>query len=228
MPLDWRSKVYIYCERGTAPDFWAEPLNALSNAAFFVAGLAALYHLSTRRDIDRGADVWLLSVLVLVIGTGSFLFHTFAEQWASLADVVPITLFILTFLFTALRTLAGAPWWLALLLLLPFLGLSQWIGGLQCGGRSCLNGSIAYLPAFGGLAVFALLVAARRHPSAPWMAAGLATFALSLTFRTIDLPFCPELTFGGHAIGSHFLWHILNGTLLYLLLRALMARPVRS
>lgn len=225
--MDWRSKVYIYCERGLDPSFWAEPLNALSNAAFFVAGLAALYRLSQRRDIDRGADVWLLSVLVLVIGTGSFLFHTFAEQWASLADVLPITLFILTFLFIALRTLAGFSWWLALSLLIPFLGLSQWIGGLECGGRSCLNGSIAYLPAFGALAVFALLTAARRDPTAPWLVAALATFAISLTFRTIDMPYCSDLTVGGRAIGSHFLWHILNGTLLYLLLRALMARPGR-
>ena len=113
--MDWRSKVYIYCERGLDPQFWAEPLNAVSNAAFIVAGLAALYRLSTRRDINRGTDVWLLSGLVLVIGTGSFLFHTFAEQWASLADVLPISLFILGFLFVALRSLAGLPWWLCTL-----------------------------------------------------------------------------------------------------------------
>lgn len=226
--MDWRSKVYIYCERGLDPHFWAEPLNAVSNAAFIIAGLAALYRLSTRRDIDRGWDVWLLSGLVLVIGTGSFLFHTFAEAWASLADVLPITLFILGFLFVAFRSLAGLPWWLSLLLLLPFLGLSQWIGDLQCGGRSCLNGSIAYVPALAALAGFTLYAAATRQPSAPWMGAALLTFALSLTFRTIDMPYCAELTFGGLAIGSHFLWHILNGTLLYLLLRALMARPVPS
>ena len=226
--MDWRSKVFIYCERGLDPQFWAEPLNALSNAAFIVAGVAALYRLGTRRDIDHGLATWLLSVLVLVIGTGSFLFHTFAEAWASLADVLPITLFILGFLFVALRTLAGLPWWLSLLLLVPFLGLSQWIGDLQCGGRSCLNGSIAYVPALAALAGFTVYAAATRQPSAPWMGAALATFALSLTFRTIDIPDCSHLTFVGQAIGNHFLCHIVNVTLLNLMLRALFERPVRT
>jgi hypothetical protein len=226
--VDWREKVYIYCERGTDPAFWAEPLNALSNAAFIVAALAAIHHLRTRRDIDRGADIWILAGIVLAIGTGSFLFHTFAEQWAELADVIPITIFILAFLVVALRTLAGAPWWLAALLLVVFLGISHVIGGLKCGGGACLNGSVAYLPAFLALGTFAPLLSLKRHPSAPWMWAGLAVFAVSLTFRTIDLPYCAALSTGSRAIGTHFLWHILNGTLLYLLLRSLMARPPRT
>ena len=27
-------KIFAYCERGLNPGFWAEPLNAISNAAF--------------------------------------------------------------------------------------------------------------------------------------------------------------------------------------------------
>lgn len=226
--MSWRDKVYIYCERGLDPAFWAEPLNALSNGAFIVAALLAFHHLRTRTDIDRGKDVWFLTAVVSIIGAGSFLFHTFAESWAELADVLPITVFIVTFLAVALRTLAGAPWIAVGVLLVAFLGLSQWIGGVRCGDGPCLNGSIAYMPAFLALGSFAPLMSLKTHPSAKWLWAGLAIFAVSLTFRTIDMPYCPALTASGRAIGTHFLWHILNGTLLYLLLRALMARPPQT
>ena len=34
-------KIFIYCERGQDPSFWAEPLNAVTNAAFILAAIAA-------------------------------------------------------------------------------------------------------------------------------------------------------------------------------------------
>ena len=42
-------------------------------------------------------------------------------------------------------------------------------------------------------------------------------FALSLGFRTLDAPLCGTLP-----LGTHFLWHLLNGLMLWLLLRALI------
>ena len=36
-------KIFIYCERGQDPSFWAEPLNAVSNAAFIIAALVATH-----------------------------------------------------------------------------------------------------------------------------------------------------------------------------------------
>ena len=49
--MDW-GKVYNYCERGGDPGFWAEPLNAISNGAFVIAGLIAAWQLtrSPRKD----------------------------------------------------------------------------------------------------------------------------------------------------------------------------------
>jgi hypothetical protein len=38
---------------------------------------------------------------------------------------------------------------------------------------------------------------------------------MSLIFRSIDMAVCPELP-----LGTHFLWHLLNAVVLYLLLRA--------
>ena len=38
--MDWFAPIDIYCER-TAPGFWDEPFNALTNAAFLIAAAAA-------------------------------------------------------------------------------------------------------------------------------------------------------------------------------------------
>ncbi len=83
-----------------------------------------------------------------------------------------------------------------------------------------LNGSIGYLPALAVLIALGLhhmrTAATRRHGML-W-AAGL--FTLSLTFRSIDRSVCDPLP-----IGTHFLWHILNGAVLFLAARALIEQP---
>jgi hypothetical protein len=43
---------------------------------------------------------------------------------------------------------------------------------------------------------------------------------VSLVFRSIDMAVCDAMP-----LGTHFLWHSLNGLALYLLLRAAAARP---
>ena len=39
-----------------------------------------------------------------------------------------------------------------------------------------------------------------------------------MTFRTIDLEVCTWTVRAGRGVGTHFLWHTLNGLLLYVLL----------
>ncbi len=84
---NWPNHVFEYCERGGSIAFWAEPLNALSNACFIIAGLAAAVRMEPIKSpaLLRGFSI-LLTVMLFVIGFGSFLFHTFATQWAELAD----------------------------------------------------------------------------------------------------------------------------------------------
>ena len=107
--MDWFEKRDQYCERLDA-GFWAEPLNAVSNAAFIIAGLLLL---AQWRKSPRPLSVLLLIFNVLVIGIGSFLFHTFANRWSELADVLPITIFIHIYFFLALNRFLGAKWWIA-------------------------------------------------------------------------------------------------------------------
>jgi hypothetical protein len=43
---------------------------------------------------------------------------------------------------------------------------------------------------------------------------------VSVTFRTVDRLWCHDVVLAGKAIGTHFLWHILNSIALYALLLA--------
>ena len=104
--MDW-SKVYSYCERGGDPSFWAEPLNAISNGAFIIAGLVAARQLKRSPRRDYALFEWLMIALILAIGTGSFLFHTYATVWAIPFDTIPISLFMLPTSATRCAALPG-------------------------------------------------------------------------------------------------------------------------
>ncbi|WP_210248475.1 ceramidase domain-containing protein [Methylobacterium sp. WL103] len=95
--MDWFEPIGAFCERDGAA-FWAEPVNALSNAAFLVAAVAA--HRRARAADDRAGVA--LALLTAVVGIGSFLFHTLAVRWAMLADVVPIAVFIHAYFYLAM------------------------------------------------------------------------------------------------------------------------------
>ena len=139
--MDWFAPIDAYCER-LGPGLAAEPFNALSNAAFFIAALWA-----ARTAARKGVEpvIWLLIALVFVIGLGSLAFHTFADQWSELADVLPITLFIYGYLAFALRRFLGLDWWkVALALGVLFLVTLASAHVLPPG---FMNGSGAYLPA---------------------------------------------------------------------------------
>lgn len=208
-----------YCERLSSA-FWAEPLNAVSNAAFLLAALLAFSLL--RRHGHRDWPVEALTALVAIIGVGSFLFHTMPQRWTLLADVVPIQLFALCYFGLALSRFIGLSPLLAALgagvFLAACFGLAAGLAPLLPAG---MRGSAGYAGFLIGLAGVAF--AARLHGDALTAAriaiAGLV-FALSLTFRSLDSVLCGAVPFG-----LHWGWHLLNGLLLYLLLRAAILAP---
>jgi hypothetical protein len=224
-------KVFIYCERGQDPAFWAEPLNAVSNAAFIIAALIAAWEHFAAPPERRSLATAGLIALTFVIGVGSFLFHTYATRWASLADQIPIAVFMLAYLAFVLRRYLGLNWLLVAAGLAVFFASLRYAATIDCpqgellpitarAGARCLNGTMGYSPAFFALALAALTLAALRHPA--WRLLGLAAvvFLASMTFRTLDLELCELTRWGGHLRGTHMLWHVLNAVTLYLLLKA--------
>lgn len=249
--MDWFAAIDIYCER-TSAAFWAEPLNAISNLSFIFAALWGWSEAKKRGRTDPMTVV--LIVLAGMIGIGSFLFHTFANTWAELADVIPIWTFVLLFTLVAIRR----------------------IGGVQPGRIAIGLGAI--------LAVVAILIAAtsagdeNQAANAPTLAAQqvtdtahdhdhghnhdhgaentllngseqylpavLALLAFTFLSHRNGHPIAPWITgasvtfmisltfrtFDMHLCeiwpyGTHFIWHILNGAMIALLFQGLVRSP---
>ncbi len=229
--MDWPAQVFRYCERGIDPGLWAEPLNAISNAAFVVVGMLALAQFSAapRGTAHRRAGL-CLAAIVVAIGVGSFLFHTFATQWAQVADTAPIGLFMVAYLGFALRVFLGLSWPMTVVGLAAFI-MAMWaVAGLDCGwlaagvrggspGR-CFNGTLGYAPALAALAAVGGMLLWRAQAPAGKLLAATAVLAISMALRTIDLEICDATRVAGHVIGTHFLWHALNAVALHLMLVA--------
>lgn len=217
--MDWFQAVDIYCER-TSAAFWAEPVNAASNLSFVAA---ALWAAATARARGLTSPVlWLLIAMAGLIGLGSFLFHSFATRWAELADTLPIWTFVAAFVLTAMHHIGDLPpRRVARIGAIIAIAAAAAIYLASNEGANPapdpLNGSGQNAPALLALLIFAALTAYRRHPAAPWIIAATGTFGLSLTFRTLDRDLCASLP-----IGTHFLWHLLNGLMIALLLQMLL------
>ncbi|MER2253398.1 ceramidase domain-containing protein [Methylorubrum podarium] len=213
MDASWFEPVRAYCERTDAA-FWAEPVNALSNAAFLIAAA-----LAARRARGDG-PVLALAGIVFVVGIGSFLFHTLANRWSMLADVIPIAVFIYGYFALAMARFFGLRPAAATALTLAFAGLSfgltpalDALSGRSVSGLT--NGSIDYVPAILALLGVGLALLRRAPGTARSVLATAGIFLVSLTFRTVDVGVCARLP-----LGTHFLWHGLNAVVLYRLLIA--------
>lgn len=235
--MAWGEAVQLYCERGADASMLAEPLNALTNLAFLAAAFGAwrrLVAVPAGHGGGRGMACALI-VLVAAIGIGSGLFHTFATRWAQLADVVPIGLFMFAYLAFALRSLLGAGWTATLLGILAFgmaLGgarvlpcpASLMLGMSEGAGRTCLNGSLGYVPAVAALLLIGgALIGRGRHEGRRLLGAG-AILGVSLGMRTLDPIACPWVSIGSYPTGLHFLWHLLNAWALCILLKVAVDR----
>lgn len=86
--------------------------------------------------------------------------------------------------------------------------------------NSLLNGSEQYLPAVLALLAFTFLTRRNGHQIAPWITAATVIFMISLTVRTFDMHLCEIWP-----MGTHFIWHILNGTMIALLFQGLIRSP---
>lgn len=204
--MDWTAKVDIYCER-TDFAFWSEPLNAVTNLSFILAALFC-WNLAVRRDRMESLTVALLLILTAV-GVGSFLFHTVAARWAGAADTAPILAFILVYIYAATRRYFGAPVWMSFAVPVLFVPFAIGFAAAWDSVLPSINGSEGYMPVLVILLIYAVALARLGHPAAAGMLAGAAVFSASLTFRSLDGAVC-----GALPIGTHFLWHVLNGVLL--------------
>ncbi len=206
--MDWLAAVDGYCER-TGPGLWAEPLNALTNAAF-VAAAAVMWRRVGRTPAGQGraGTGRVLAAILAAIGAGSAAFHTWATPLAGLFDTVPIAAFVLAYVFVAWRDFFGQRG--------PVAAAGVVLAAVAV---AALAPVFARLPGFSVSAGYwpvAMLIAAHaaalrgRAPQTArglWLGAGM--LAVSLVARSADGALCPRWP-----AGTHFLWHLVNAAML--------------
>ncbi|WP_375280396.1 hypothetical protein [Pseudooctadecabacter sp.] len=199
--MNWFEQFDGYCER-TDFTYWSEPLNALTNASFIIAAIlmwTRVAHLFWGR---------VLCAVLFAIGVGSYLFHTHATAWASLADVAPIGIFIFVYLFVVNRHMVGWPIWASLVGVLGFLpyaaGVTLALDPLPFFGISNFYWAVPIL-----LLAYAALYRRQMPLTARGFVIGAAILSLSITLRSLDMPLCDAFP-----VGTHMFWHILNGIML--------------
>ena len=207
--LDLFTPVDQYCER-TDATFWSEPLNLLSNIGFIIAGLLIVRTLKSThyRNLRKGS--WVLAALMFVIGIGSALFHSLAIEWAKWADIIPIALFILTYLWLFFRYTAGLNALKTILGILAF-GLLT-LSASKLANHELANGGEGYFGTWITLFGISCFYGGRKQALNQWrLLFATVAFAVSIYFRTMDLIICESWPYG-----THVLWHLLNSLVLFL------------
>ncbi len=202
--------IVLYCER-SGPGLLAEPFNTFSNLAFLFAAWRAWIVARRLNALTTGTR--FLIALVVCIGIGSTLFHSFAAEWANSLDLAPIVLFQLCYLWLYVRCGMGRGIGTAvgcIIALLAAVHLAEQF-------NDALNGSLLYAPALVLLGSLGLYHFQQKKQARNLLLITTGIFLVSLFFRTIDRAICPYLS-----LGTHFIWHLLNGLVLYLVMKALL------
>ncbi|MGI9316590.1 MAG: ceramidase domain-containing protein [bacterium] len=203
--------VDLYCERVDS-GFWAEPVNALTNIGFVIAAWF-IWRIAVRGRV-HSSSIAAMTGMIAAIGIGSFLFHTMATPFTRWLDIIPIFLFQLLYIGFYTRRIINLPVAVIGILLVVFLGGSVY--GRQF--PDVINGSLIYAPAL--LVIFTLGLYHYQNQKAErsLLLVAASLFLLSIFFRSIDNMICSQF-----ALGTHFLWHILNPLVIYLAMRTLIA-----
>jgi hypothetical protein len=204
--INLNTSIDIYCER-VSSDFFAEPINFLSNIAFIIAFYILLRRLKDLSFSDNSHKRYttILTYLILLIGLGSFLFHAFGKLWSAIADTLPIMMFILIYLYIAVRFYLKQNNFVAAAALIIFLSLNVFLG------YAGIEEISSYLTALFAMLIISALSLMRKEIA---ISRGLFNasliFMISITFRQLDAFTCYYIPFG-----THLIWHILNAILLY-------------
>jgi len=207
----------VYCEQPLFQHFF-EPLNTLTNLFFVLAGIILIFQLKKAKALTLPA-IWLSSLLI-IIGIGSLLWHLYRSDFTLLIDLIPIALFIFSYLVAYVLKVTHQVLF-RILLIAGFFIYAPLITILV--NRLSLdflgNGGAPYLVSISYLAVIQLFNLWKKVPVIRQSLVIVIVFFLSLLFRQLDMVLCDQIHFG-----THFIWHILNAVTLYLMIRLLYIR----
>ncbi len=212
---------YGICERGGLGPM-AEPLNVLSSFVFVFVAIKIYRFYHRHEDLERKWvwDIHALTALCFIIGCNSVIFHSFPSPMTELMDTIPIVMFIMVYFCSVLFRIGRCNLFQAIIALVAFTGFSYF---LVHQFPDALNDSIGYLSSMIALIVIAVHLHLKARPSSQHFMLAAITGVCSLFCRAIDHEVCSMIP-----TGTHFLWHTLNATLLYILLKQIVRNVNRE
>jgi len=209
----WLNTEKMYCENFQNLPFTSQPVNTATNIAFFIAGIL-LTNLYWKTKLK---SKWINALIILVffIGIGSTIWHYSGTKIGKLLDVGPISLFMFLSIYYFLNKILKMSVPKIVFSLIIFGALS--LLSLLIFKEEPFKSSAGYLPALMVLALLTYLAFKKVNIIFKELFYALITFLFAIIFRSIDFAVCNNFP-----IGTHFLWHILNGIFVYLLVKALI------
>tara|TARA_Y100001970_G_scaffold279469_1_gene386882 strand:- start:23 stop:673 length:651 start_codon:yes stop_codon:yes gene_type:complete len=201
----------IYCER-TGPEFWSEPVNALTNIAFILSSLFLSVYLIKKKSKKFDLVNWIFIFLIFLIGLGSWSFHTFANTVSLLSDIIPIGIFIVLYTWFTFQRLVYINWYFPYVAVLSILILSFLLSFIPLYGSQSYLGALIFLFLVG---IYCKIYRNLKFSSSLIFASFI--LLVSIIFRTTDMYICKNFF-----VGSHFIWHILNSILLFIVTKVMI------
>ncbi|NDH80144.1 MAG: hypothetical protein EBY70_07935, partial [Burkholderiaceae bacterium] len=189
------SPIDIYCERLDA-SFWSEPINAITNLAFIIAGWLIWCIRSPRSG--------LMAILLILIGLGSFSFHTFANRLTGLLDVLAIALYLVSFAYLIPKQWSWGSRWTqigSVITLFILIVLCQFATNYMKPALPWMPPGI-YVGAWSALFLYAALTQNFNPIAARYLWLAVLVFPFSLLSRQLDMPLCES------GFSTHWLWHV--------------------
>lgn len=153
-----------------------------------------------------------MAILLILIGLGSFSFHTFANRLTGLLDVLAIALYLISFAYLIPKQWSWSSRWtpigsvIALFILIALCQLAM--NAVKPVLPWAPPGM--YLGAWSALLLYAVMTQYSNPIAARFLWLAVLVFPFSLLSRQLDLPLCDS------GYSTHWLWHVLNGVTLYL------------
>lgn len=197
----------FYCERNL-PTAFNEPANILSSFAYVFFGFLLLIN----QQNERSSSKW--HWLMILVGLGSVLFHTFAEFWTMISDIIPISILILAIFIASLKKnlhFSKRQIFLSTLSLLSMTGVITIIVPSET-----VNGSQPYFVPLLALGLITVSIWLKSPRDGVRYVFATLIFCAALFFRMIDNTICPYFS-----VGTHFIWHLLSAFGAYLLVKEL-------
>lgn len=195
---------------------WEEPLNVISSMAFFIAGLLNFHYYFYNPEINTKKiwDIHILTALTFLIGISSVIFHMSPNYYTELMDILFIVIFINIFFFSVMVRVVNLNWFQITICYLAFIGSTHI---MISHFPNALNDSVAYLSSMTTLVFIAVYLNSKRRASSRQFLLASVVGICSLFFRIIDKGACSVMP-----TGTHFLWHMCNSVLVFILLRQLI------